>query len=401
MFYTYSARKSPREQITGTLEAESEREAVLKLKRLGYFPIELRRQRSYSSSLMEMLAGRLSTRDLALLARQLGTLSGSGVGLSEALALVAGQVSGRRLAEVLADVRSRVEGGETLHDALAGHRRLFPPFLVSVVAAGEAGGMLAEVLDRTASHYESLEELRGKVWGALVYPAFLFVVGVIAVGILVTFVVPRFAELFAGLGQNLPMPTQVLLAVSAFMASYWAVILAGLFAVAIAFYQVGRTRAGRLTLDTLKLAVPFYGRLIEKIETARFARTLSSLLENGVPMLSALGVVAETLGNRKFGAEVLEVRDAVEKGSALGEALKKHTGFADMAFSMVKVGESSGTTPEMLEKIASVYQREVDRASRALTTLLEPLLILLMGGCVAFIVMSILLPVFRLEIIVQ
>ena len=401
MLFTYKARKSPGELLSGTVEADTRRAAMARLKRLGYFPVEIERMRRSSANPLDVFTHRVSARDLALLARQLGTLVGSGVGLAEGLSLVAAQVHNARLGEALRDIEARVEGGETLHEAMAGHSRLFPPFLVSVVAAGEAGGMLAEVLDRAADHYEALEELKGKIAGALVYPAFLFLVGAVSVAILVTFVVPRFAELFTGVGQTLPAPTRLLLAVSGFAAAWWwAVLIAGA-ASAAAFYHATRRGAGRMIWDSLKLEIPLYGALIIKVETARFARTLSSLLENDVPMLQALEVVADTLSNRKIAEEVTEVRSAVEQGSGLGEALRRHTGFADMAFSMVRVGESSGATPEMLEKIAAVYQREVDRAARAMTTLLEPLLIIIMGGCVAFIVMSILLPVFRLEAIVQ
>jgi len=401
VLFTYKARKSPGELLSGTIEADNQRAAEVGLKRLGYFPMSIERQRQISANPLEMFTHRVSSRDLSLLARQMGTLLGAGVGLSETLRLVSAQVHNPHLRDALTDIGTRVEGGETLHDALAGHRRFFPPFLVSVVAAGEAGGMLPEVLDRAAEHYEALEELKGKIGGALVYPAFLLLVGVISVGVLVTFVVPRFSELFTGVGQALPLPTQVLLAVSGFAATWWWAVLIALAGVAVAFYHATRQGAGRMLWDTVKLEVPLYGGLIVKVETARFARTLSSLLENGVPMLISLDVVADTLGNRRIAGQVRKVRDAIEQGSPLGEALSRHTGFADMAFSMVRVGESSGATPEMLEKIASVYQREVDRAARAMTTLLEPLLIMIMGGCVAFIVMSILLPVFRLEAIVQ
>ncbi len=401
MLFTYTARKSPTEMLSGTIEADNAQVARAKLKRLGYFPVAIERRRQGGANPLELFTYRVSARDLALLARQLGTLLGSGVGLSEALSLVSAQVHNTRLGEALKDIEVRVAAGETLHDAMSGHRRLFPPFLVSVVAAGEAGGMLAEVFDRAAEHYEAIEQLRGKIGGALVYPAFLLLVGGISVAVLVTFVVPRFAELFAGVGQALPLPTRMLLAVSGFAAAWWWAVLVAAAGLAAGLHYATRDGAGRMVLDSIKLEIPLYGGIIMKVETARFARTLSSLLENGVPMLGSLDVVADTLGNRKIAGEVRKVREAVEQGSALGEALRRHTRFADMAFSMVRVGESSGATPEMLDKIASVYQREVDRAASAMTTVLEPVLILVMGGCVAFIVISILLPVFRLETLVH
>ncbi len=401
MIFSYRVRKSPSELLSGTVEADDQRAAFLRLKRLGLYPIEIKRQRAASSNLREILGRRVGARDLALLARQLGTLLGAGVGLAESLSLVSAQVSNTRLREALLDIQNRVRGGETLSEAMGNYRNLFPPMLVSVVSAGETGGMLAEVFERAGDHYESLEELKGKVSGALIYPAFLFTVGVISIAILVTFVVPRFEELFAGFGQHLPWPTEALLSVSGFMAAWWWAVLGGLVAVGLAFYQITRRGAGRLAWDQLKLEIPLYGTLIIKLETARFARTLGSLLENGVGMLSSLDVVANTLGNQRIAADVRRVRDAVEQGSELGEALKKHTRFADIAFSMVRIGESSGATPEMLERIASVYQRDVDRAARAMTTLLEPVLIIIMGGGVAFVVLSILLPVFRLDAIIQ
>ena len=401
MQFDYKARRSADEILTGTLEADSDTAAAMRLKRLGYFPIEITRRGASLQNPLEFFRGRVGSGELALFARQMGTLVGSGVGLSESLALVSSQLPHQRLKEALTDARTRVEGGESFSEALGNHRRLFPPFLISVIAAGETGGMLAEVLDRAADHYESMEDLKGKVASALIYPAFLFFVGILSVGILVTFVVPRFTELFVGLGQALPLPTTILLAVSGFMATWWWAVIGGLLAAAAAFYRITRSGPGKLAWDSFKLEVPLYGQLLVKIETARFARTLSSLLQNGVPILQSLDVVANTVSNSKIAREVRKVREVVEQGSSLGEALRKHTDFADMAFSMVRVGESSGATPAMLEKIASVYQRDVDRTARALTTLLEPLLIVFMGGLVAFIVMSILLPVFRLEAIVQ
>jgi type IV pilus assembly protein PilC len=385
---------------TGTIEADNDAAAAIRLKQLGYFPIEIQAQR-VSQNPFAFLSRAASARELSLFARQMGTLIAAGVGLGESLTLVSAQMKNARLKAALQDVRLRVEQGETLSEALSGHRRLFPTLLLSIIQAGEAGGMLAEVLERAADHYESIEELKGKVTGALVYPAFLVLVGTISVAVLVTFVVPRFADLFAGLGQALPLPTQILMAVSGFMASYYHLVVLGAVLLVFGFIQATRQGPGRMMLDKFKLEMPLYGSLIVKLEIARFARTLAALLENGVSMLSSLNVVANTLGNRKIAAEVRQVRESVEQGSGLGEALSKHTGFTDMAFSMVRVGESSGATPEMLERIAIIYQREVDRAARALTTLLEPVLIIIMGGVVTFIVMSILLPVFRLEVMVK
>lgn len=386
--------------MSGTLEADDERAAATQLKKRGYHPFEIRRHRG-ASDLRALFSRRLGAGDLALFSRQMATMVGSGVGLGEALRLVSAQISDNRFREALEDVRGRVEGGESLSAAMGSHRSLFPPLLVSVVSAGEAGGMLAEVLSRTAGHYEALEDIKGKVAAALIYPAFLFAVGVISVAVLVTFVVPGFAELFAGLGQTLPWTTRALLAVSGFMSRWWLVLLSGVVIFAVAFHRVTRSGPGRRTLDALKLEIPLVRRLIIKTETARFARTLSALLSNGVGMLAALDVVLETIANTRIVADILKVRDSVQGGTSLAEALGKHTEFAEMALSLVRVGESSGATPEMLDKIALVCDRDVDRAARALTTLLEPLLIIVMAGAVAFVVMSILLPVFNLNLMIQ
>lgn len=401
MLYAYKARKSASEAVSGTIEANDERAALAALKRIGYQPFEITRQGRSTAALGDVLGGRVRVRDVALFSRQMSTLVGAGIGLSEALTLVGRQVANARLKSAMAEVQSRVEDGETLHQAMASHPEVFPPLLVSVVAAGEAGGMLTKVLDSASEHYEALEELKGKVTGALIYPVFLFAVGVAAIWVLVTFVVPRFSDLFAAFGQELPVPTQLLLSVSRFMGAYWWAVLGAVAVAALSFRQAIRSRAGRLAWDTFKLGVPVYGALVVKLETTRFARTLGALLENGVPMLSALDVVADTLGNGKIAADLRRARAAVEEGARLGEALEKHTVLADMAYSLIRVGESSGSVSEMLYRTASVYQKEVDRSARALTVMLEPVLIIALGGCVAFVVLSILLPIFRLNVLVQ
>jgi len=230
---------------------------------------------------------------------------------------------------------------------------------------------------------------------------FLFLVGSLSVGVLVTFVVPRFAALFRGLGQDLPWTTRALLSVSGFMAHYWWVLLLSLAVFAAAFCRTTLRGKGRLAWDAFKLDLPLVGDLIVKMETSRFARTLSALLSNGVPMLSALEVVGEAAGNKRMASDILTARDDVQKGASLSEALAKRTRFSAVTLNLIRIGETSGATPEMLEKAASVYDREVERAARALTVLLEPVLIILMAGCVAFVVMSILLPVFNLNLVVQ
>jgi type II secretion system protein F len=400
MIFAYKVRKSPAETLEGVIDADDEHAAVAQLRKLGYYPFEVTRRKS-AYDFRGMAGKRLRSKDLALFARQMATLIGSGIGLAEALKSVAGQMGNDRFKDTLNEVRVRVEGGESLSQAMGSYQTVFPPLLVSVVSAGEAGGMLAQVFERAATHYESMEELRGKVVGALIYPAFLFLVGALSVTVLVTFVVPGFAKLFAGFGQTLPWTTRALLSISGFMASYWWLIAVALATLALAFYRLTRRGAGQLAWDSFKLEVPLVSTLVIKVETARFARTLAALLANGVPMLSALDVVTSTLGNRKFVTDLAKSREDVQKGSSLSEALGKHTVFPGVVLDLVRVGESSGTTPEMLEKVAAIHDRDVDRAARALTALLEPVLIILMAGCVAFVVMSILLPVFSLNQIVQ
>jgi type II secretory pathway component PulF len=270
-----------------------------------------------------------------------------------------------------------------------------------MVRAGEEGGMLASALLRLADHYERDDELRGQVKGALAYPVFLVLVGTATVFVLMTFVVPKFVSLFQGFGQQLPLPTRMLISVSLFLGNYWWVLLIGLVGALLLLRQAAKTQEGRSVLDRLKISLPLWGPVLKKLEVARFAATLGSLLEGGVPILQSLDISSQTVRNVHIRNPVESAREVVREGGELADSLASSRDFPALVANLVSIGQVGGNLPGMLHKVASIYQRETDRTVRTMTALLEPFLIFVLGGVVALVVSGILLPVFRMNVLVQ
>jgi type II secretion system protein F len=396
--YRYEVKKGPGKSITGVLEAENQRSAVTRLRDMGYFPISVE-----ETSGAEADGGarrsrrRVRLKDRNVFFRQLANLMESGMPITRALMTLEEQTENPRLRSIVEQLRQDVQKGATFAEALERHPKVFPAMHCNLVRAGESGGMLEDVLWRIVTFGEQEEELRGKATSAMVYPAFLMLVGSVAIFILVSFVFPKFITMFEDMNAPMPWPTVVVMGLCGFMGSFWWAVLAGLAAGAAALVSYLRTPVGRRQLHGLLLRVPVTGRLVQRYEMARFARTLGTLLDNGVPILTALRITRETVGNVLIADEVGEVQARVTEGDGISDSLRACRHFPPMVVNMFAVGEESGRLGAVANRIAEAYDNEVDRAVKALTALLEPTMIVVMGVIVGFLVIAMLLPILTLS----
>lgn len=396
--FRYVARKGPGENVEGTLEAESSRAAVARIRELGYFPLKVEEDTGETSRdvLREKLR-RISIKDRNVFLRQLANLFESGMMITRALRTLVDQTENPRLRKVIDQLREDVQQGSSLAEAMEKHPDLFPAMYVSLVRAGETGGMLEEVLWRICAFGEQEEELKGRVISAMVYPVFLIIVGFSAVFILVSFVFPKFIRIFEDFNAELPLPTRILMGFSDFMGNWWWAVLIGLVGLLAGLYRAWKNEQGRRYYDALFLRVPVLRTLVVKYEMAKFARTLGTLLDNGVPILTALQITGETISNRWIRDEIRTIHQAVRDGESLSEALRRCSHFPPMVVSMFAVGEESGRVGAVATRVADAYDLEVDRAVKALVALFEPMLIVVMGVVVGFLVIAMLLPMLTLS----
>lgn len=403
--FLYKAKDGRKQVMQGILEAETERGALSKLSQMGYFPLSIQKeeagpQRQASSRSFSIFTG-IRRRDITFFTRQLSDLLEAGLTLMRALNVIQDQTENPRLQEILGDIVSHVRDGKSFSDALAVYPKVFPPIYVSMVRSGEVGGILGGVLARLADFSEKEEELQGKVRAAMAYPALICLVGMGTVAVLLIFVVPKLVLLFQDVGQVLPLPTQILIAVSNGVAKYWWVAL--LIAALGGF--LGRRQSlpqgARLAIDRIKLRFPVWGSLIKKVEIARFARSLATLLSHGVPILQAMQSVYQATGNEMLKGELQKIGDQLRGGTTLSQGMRQSRIFPNLVINMVSVGEEAGSLDRSLIKIADTYEREADRAMKMMTALVEPVMILVMGSVVGFIVVSMLLPIFQIDILAR
>lgn len=399
--FQYTARTASGELVSGCIEADAAAAAAAKVRETGAFPIEVKALRT-PRRVPLAVRRRVRPAELATFTRQLRDLLRGGVPIVRALAVLSRQMEDERFSAIIDDVRSRVQEGSSLADALAAHPEAFGGVYVSMVRAGEMGGVLEPVLERLAELLDRDAELVGRVKSALVYPAFLVAVGFGTVTFLLYAVIPKFVSLFEDMGQVLPLPTRMLIGLTGFLTGPGGFVL--YFVVALVLYALARyarTPEGRLLADGLKLRLPLLGRIQRRLVTARFARTLGTLIGNGVPILSALDMARETVGNEALARELEEVKKGVRDGRSLAVPLSRSSIFPPMVIDMVAVGEEAGNLDDALLRLAEAYDREVDAALRAAVSLLEPVLIFCMAGIVAFVVAAMLLPVFELSGLAQ
>lgn len=348
------------------------------------------------------LGGKVKDKDIVIFTRQFATMIDAGLPLVQALEILSSQVESKTLGKALAQVKMDVESGATYADALKKHPRLFSELYVNMVAAGEAGGILDTILNRLAAYIEKAMKLKKKVKGAMVYPAVVSSIAVLVIAIIMIFVVPTFAKMFAQLGGTLPLPTRIIINISNFVAGIGGLLIAGgVTAVVIFIVQFRRTDKGKYITDRILLKLPIFGVLLKKVAVAKFTRTLGTLVSSGVPILEGLDITAKTSGNKVIEYAIMEVRKGVVSGKTLAEPITKAKVFPPMVTHMIAVGESTGALDAMLAKIADFYDDEVDAAVSNLTAMMEPMLMVFLGGTVGFIVVAMYLPIFKLITLIK
>lgn len=403
--YEYKALDQRGKKVSGIVDADSPRLARLKLRGDGFYPVELRSgamvetptAAAHRTIPLSRIFRRIRPQERAALTRQLATLLGAGIPLVGTLDAIIQQTSHRALRRSLVDIREEVLGGHPLAAALSRHRWLFSDLYVNMVHAGESSGAMETVLRRLADFLERTVKLRNRVQSALFYPFTMMAIGAVVLTFLLTHVVPIVTRLFTEAKQELPLPTVLLIGASNFLIQWWWAILGGLIALGIIFQRYLATPAGRLFWDHLKLRLPLLGSLYKRVIIARFSRTLGTLLEGGLPLTSSLSIVQHVINNAFMARYVETAIQDVNEGEELSVPLAKSQAFPPMVIQMIAAGERSGAMEEMLLKIAEAYEDEVENAISALTSLLEPLLILVMGLLVGFIVISILLPILEMS----
>jgi type IV pilus assembly protein PilC len=338
----------------------------------------------------------VSAKSLAVFTRQFSVMIDAGLPLVQCLEILGTQEEDKRFAEVILSTRGDVESGASLADAMRKHPKAFDPLFTNMIAAGEAGGILDTILKRLATYIEKNVKLKGQVKSAMIYPVAVIVIAAVVVGVILWKVIPTFANLFAGLGAQLPLPTRVVIALSNNLVRFGPFLIVGLGAAGYGFKQYYATPNGRRVVDAIVLKMPILGILMRKIAVARFCRTLSTLLASGVSILEALDITAKTAGNSIVEDAIQTTRKSIERGETIAQPLKDTAVFPSMVVQMISVGEATGALDTMLSKIADFYEEEVDVAVAGLLTLMEPLMIAFLGGVVGGIVIAMYMPIFDL-----
>ncbi|MFL5425972.1 MAG: type II secretion system inner membrane protein GspF [Myxococcales bacterium] len=347
--------------------------------------------------LRQVFGSRVSGQDLAIATRQLATLIGAGITLVDALTALVDQIEQPRLKRIIGIVRQKVNEGSSLADALAEHPKVFTTLYVNMIRAGESSGALDVVLVRLADFTEAQAALRNKIMGAMLYPAIMLLVGLGIVGILFIVVIPKVTTIFADMNVSLPWTTQILITTSTFARDYWYLMLASIPLFVWAMRRYLKTTRGRAWWDRTKLNAPIFGELVRMLSLARFAKTLATLLSSGVPLLTALDIVKNIVNNSILSKVIEDARDAIREGESIAAPLKRSGQFPPLVHHMIAIGEKSGQLEEMLQNVARSYDAQVEVRVSALTSLLEPIMIVGMGVGVAFIVFSILMPIMQLN----
>ena len=401
--YEYEAFTPSGEKRVGVLDADTPRDARVKLRRDNIHVVELRpvvskgrRRLRLPGAARGLVQSRRSLEETATVTRQLATLLAAGIPITEALRAVIEQSSSRHLETSFRDIREKVTQGSTFADALALHPEYFTDLYVNMVRAGEASGNLDVVLGRLSDFLSAQRRLREKVAAALTYPIVMLIIGSLVVTVLMTFVVPQITKMITQAGQVLPLPTKVLIAVSAFFADFWWALLLLVAAASWSINAVYRTEKGRLAIDTLLLRIPVVGELLRKQAVARFSTTFSTLLKSGIPVTRCLEIAPNILGNRVLSNVLVEVRERIVEGADIATPLKRSGAFPPLVGYMIAVGEQSGQLEGMLDKVAAAYDEEIDVATQKLTSLIEPILIVLLAVIVGFIVLSIIWPILQI-----
>ena len=402
--FAYKALDQSGRSVEGLKEADSPRTLRTVLRRDGLFLTDVTGEKQARAASPEVnvrrwVGGRVKADDVAVATRQLAVLVNAGIPLVEALTALVEQVEHERLKRVLSAVKQRVNEGSSLAEALAQHPKAFSSLYVNMIRAGESSGALDVVLFRLADFTETQARLKAKVLGTLTYPAAMMIIGAVIMGILFTVVIPKITKVFEDTKVVLPWTTRYLIGFSTFVHDWWWALGLLVAAAVYVFLRWRRTPVGRARWDIWVLDAPIFGPLVRQVAVARFSRTLATLLKSGVPLLTAMDIVRNIVGNTRLAAVIEEARESIKEGESIAAPLKRSGEFPPLVYHMIAIGEKSGELEEMLGNVANAYDSQVETKIAALTSLLEPVMIVVMGVAVAFIVFSILMPILQINTI--
>jgi len=393
--FKYNVRDKTGRVVSGKLEGESREAVATKLRQMGYIILDLDEDRLAQLNKIQFGTS-VKIKDVTIFARQFATMINAGLSLTKCLSILADQAENKEMRDIIAQLNRDVEAGQSLSEAMMKHPKIFPPLFYNMVKAGETGGVLDEVLLRVADLFEQDAHLRGRVKSAMMYPMVISILVVVVVIAMMVFVVPTFIEMFSGAGQELPLPTQVLVAVSNYVASMKGAITAIVLVVLyVIFKQWTSTSSGRFIWDGIKLRMPVAGNIIRKTSVARFTRTFGTLVSAGVPILSAMDIVADTAGNEVVTRALKSARGSVKEGETIAKPLGESPVFPGMVVQMVAVGEETGALDQMLIKIADFYDEEVGTAIDGLASAMEPIIMVVLAVVVGGIVIALYMPMFQ------
>jgi type IV pilus assembly protein PilC len=404
MTFEYSVRDRAGKLVTGRIDADSQAAVASKLRSMGYAPVSIAHTGSTGMKAeikLPRLGGAVKLKELAIFSRQFATMINAGLSLLRALSILEEQTESKALSEVLTTVRQDVETGQSLSSSLGKHPKIFPPLMINMIRAGEVGGFLDGVLIQIAENYEAETKLRSKIKSAMTYPVVVFCIAILAVIGMLLFIVPVFAGLFQQLGGELPAPTRVLVAASHFLKFAGPFLIIGVIALVIVWSRIKHEERVRRFVDPIKLKIPVFGNLFQKIAISRFTRNLGTMLRSGVPILQALDIVADTTGSTVVGDAVRDVQDSVRQGESITAPLAAHPIFPPMVVQMMAVGEDTGALDAMLHKISDFYDQEVEATTEALTALIEPLMIVFLGAIIGSMIIALYMPIFNIYNLVK
>ncbi len=406
--FFYKARKTPTEIMEGTIEADNLDAAIDRITALGYVPFDVSLDSGHPDPqpktrerLSLILTGRIPLFDVGIFIRQLHDLVDAGVPILRALQITNHQTKNLKLKTIIADLKKVVEDGGTLSQAMAQYPKIFSNLTVHLVKSGELGGNLNVVLNRLSQFIEKDLETRSKIKSSLAYPLLILIMGCVTIFVLLSFVVPKLTVMFEDMTETLPLPTTILIAISAFFSRFWWLVLAGALAAGVVVHRFLNSMEGKLWFDRIKLRLPVLGNFIQEVEIGRFARTLATLLDSGVVIVTALESVWASMDNEVLKLEIKKVSEDVAGGMSLTNALKPCSSFPEIAINMIAVGEETGRLEQALYKLAESYEKQSDRSVKVVTSLLEPLMIVVVGVIVFFIVMAVILPIFKMNQIIR
>ncbi len=383
-------------------EVESADEAAVRalLRRQGFKSIDVRKKPKDLAEYVPFLAGRVKEKDVVIFCRIFSTMINAGLPLIQCLDLLAQQEQNKAFSKIIRTVKEDIEGGTSLTDALKKHPKVFDDLFVNLIAAGEAGGILDVILQRLSAYLEKVMKLKAKVKSAMTYPIAVLVISFAVVALLLIKVIPVFKKMFEGMGGELPGPTQMLITASEFAQSYWWLIVGVIVLIGFAFNRFYATKKGRWIVDSTFLRMPVFGPLFKKVAVAKFSRTMATMMSSGVPILEGLNIVSKTAGNVVVEDALLKTRQSISEGRSIAEPLSETGIFPAMVVQMIAVGEATGALDSMLNKIADFYDDEVDAAVEAMTALLEPAMMVFLGGIVGGMIIAMYLPIFKLASVV-